>query len=182
MHHINVMAVLLLANDPLQREFEDVAMARKAEILRSVKAALTAFKKGDTLAVAAECTMYDAKAKERDALTRDYLLAQKDAWQKAAERFVESELTERDIHFESPAPERGMPAKATVYFGPKLQRPTTGPRDSYPDRHAVELWWSGAIMPDANGPVFKSPRKGAKMKWEFYQLVLPYSRQPTYLQ
>ena len=173
--------ILLLAADPLQDEFKNIAMKEQAQIFSVVKEALVAFKKGDVLAVQGDCVMYDAKSEDRAKYTREFLLKNKGQWREAAQHFSEKDLIEENIVFESPVPDRGMTGQLMFYFGPKVPRPKNAKNSAYPERHAIELWWSGAVMPDANGRIYDPPKKDVKLKWHFFKLVTPYSMTPSYL-
>lgn len=161
------------AQRALQAEFELVAKARKDEVLALAKQVLEAARSGTLDALAGDCTFYDATAKDRLALTRAHFAEQAAAWKKAA-ALATGELA--DVQFERPHPETGMPAKAYVSFGPDAKAPKSGAR--FPPRHQVELWWSGEVMPEANGPLRAAPAATPpKSRWRFHDLVLPYSRE-----
>lgn len=140
------------AQRALQAEFELVAKARKDEVLALAKQVLDAARRGALEPLVDDCTYYDASAKDRAALTRKRFAEQAAAWKRAA-ALATGELV--DVQFERPRPATGMPAKAYVSFGPSAKAPKPGAR--FPPRHQVELWWSGEVMPEANGPLHAAP-------------------------
>jgi hypothetical protein len=74
-----------------------------------------------------------------------------------------------------------MVGQVSIPFGPEAPPPKD--RDLYPARHQLELWWSGQVMPDANGPLHPAPsREKPVSRWRFYQVVSPYSERPMMLQ
>lgn len=166
------------AQRALRAEYELVARVREDEVKALAKQVLDAARAGKLEPLVEDCTLYDATAKDRAELTRKHFAEHAAAWKKAA-ALAEAELA--DVRFEGPAPERGMPARAYVSFGPKAKAPKSGER--FPERHQVELWWSGEVMPEANGPLRAAPgAEAAKSRWRFHDLVLPYSRQHFGLQ
>lgn len=179
-----VTATVVRARRALRAEYELVATQREDEVRALAKQVIEALQRGDLEPLVADCTMYDAKAKDRAELTRKYFAEHKAAWQKAA-KLVKTDAPDfaRDLQFEGPSPERGMTAQVMVSFGPSVPRPKgEKARDLYPERHQLELWWSGEVMPDANGPVHASPTTPRpKSRWRFHQLVLPYSLKPGFL-
>ena len=63
--------------------------------------------------------------------------------------------------------------------------PAPAPKDTelYPPTHELELWWSGEVMPEANGPHHATPTTPTpKSRWRFYRLLTPYSQQRRYLE
>lgn len=168
----------------LKEEFELVAKAREDEIHALARTVLDALARGDLEAVAADCTMYDATAPDRLALTREYLQENKAALQKAAKLAkIDAGQPATGLMFESPAPSRGMTGQVQISFGPKFPRPKGTPEDRYPEQHQLELWWSGEVMPEANGALNAAPTSPCpKSRWRFYQLITPYSQRPLYLQ
>lgn len=168
----------------VQEEFEAVAKPREEEIQTLARKVLAALAKGDLETVAADCTMYDATATDRLELTRKYLQENKAALQKAAQlASTDGGVVVRGLSFESPAPERGMTGRVTLSFGPKAKVPPGTPSDRYPDVHQIELWWSGEVMPEANGPLHAAPTTPRpKSRWRFNQVVLPFSQRPVFLQ
>ncbi|MBL8917754.1 MAG: hypothetical protein JNJ54_02755 [Myxococcaceae bacterium] len=167
----------------LRAEYELVATKREDELRALAKLAIAAMQKGDLEPLVGDCTMYDATAKDRAELTRKFFAEQKLAWQKAATLAkVDAPDFARDFEFEGPSPETGMTAQVRISFGPKAQRPAgERGRDLFPERHQLELWWSGEVMPDANGRLNGAPTTPRpKSRWRFYQLVLPYSLRPMH--
>lgn len=160
------------AQRALQAEFELVAKAREDEVRALAKQVLGAARSGALAPLAEDCTMYDATAKDRLALTQKHFAEQAAAWKKAAALAT----GDFDLQFTPPRPETGMPGKAFVSFGPEAKAPKSGAR--FPPRHQVELWWSGQVMPEANGPLRAAPAATPpKSRWRFHDLVLPYSRE-----
>jgi hypothetical protein len=74
-----------------------------------------------------------------------------------------------------------MPGMVTISFGPAPRPPKD--RELYPPTHELVLWWSGEVMPEANGPCHAAPTtpKPAS-RWRFHQLLTPYSQQRRYLE
>lgn len=174
----------LRAMRALQVEFEQVAKPREDEIRAVARTMLEALAKGDLETVAADCTMYDAKATDRLELTRAFLKENKAKLQKAA-KLAKTDAKDFGVAliFESPSPERGMTGQVRIAFGPKVPAPKGTPNDRFPDHHEIELWWSGEVMPEANGPVNASPTTPRpKSRWRFYQVITPWSQRPMYLQ
>lgn len=166
-----------------QREFVEVAQARRAEIIALARSVILAIQQGELDPLAEDCTMYDAKAKDRRELSRAYLREHKAAFRKAVAG-IDPMAPDfgRDLEFVNPLPETGMVGQVLVPFGKPY--PSKKRNDErYPDRHQIELWWSGEIRPEANGVMFSAPgdRPRPKIRWRFYDLVLPYSRKPSYL-
>jgi hypothetical protein len=89
-----------------------------------------------------------------------------------------------DLSFNPPSPNRGMVGQVKVAFGPPAVRPKGARPDSFPIRAYLELWWSGQVMPEANGPLHAAPRADTPSpgRWRFYAVVAPYSRTPMFLQ
>lgn len=174
----------LRAARALQDEFELVAKVREDEIRAVARATLDALARGELEAVAADCTMYDAKAADRLGLTRAFLKEHKAELQKAARlASTDAGTFATQLDFSSPAPERGMTGQVRVSFGPKVPAPKGTPKDRFPDHHQVELWWSGEVMPEANGAVNASPATPRpKSRWRFYRVITPWSQRPMYLQ
>ncbi|MBL8912511.1 MAG: hypothetical protein JNM17_17595 [Archangium sp.] len=168
----------------VQEEFTQVAKPREDEIRALAKTILEALAKGDLETVAADCTMYDATAKDRLELTRAYLKENKAKLQKAAKLFKpDASGFPITMFFEPPSPERGMTGQVRIAFGPKVPAPKGTPSDRFPETHQIELWWSGEVMPEANGPVNASPTSPRpKSRWRFYQVITPWSQRPLYLQ
>lgn len=167
----------------LRMEYEQVATKREDELRALARLAIEAMQRGDLEPLAADCTMYDATAKDRAELTRKFFAEQKVAWQKAAKLAkVDAPDFARDLEFEGPSPETGMTAQVRISFGPKAERPKGEKgRDLSPERHQLELWWSGEVMPDANGRLNAAPTTPRpKSRWRFHQLVLPYSLRPMH--
>lgn len=168
----------------LREEFEQVAKPREDELRSLARSVLEALAKGELESVAADCTMYDAKAADRLELTRKFLQENKAALQKAAQ-LAKTDAGDfaQALSFKSPAPERGMTGQVRIAFGPKVPAPKGTPRDRFPERHELELWWSGEVMPEANGDVNAAPTNPRpKSRWRFYQVILPWSQRPVMLQ
>jgi len=164
------------AQKALQAEFDEVARPQVAEIRAHARRILSLLRKGDIEPLVDECVMYGGNAKDRRELTRKYLLEHRDELQRMA---LLAELDTPDfaeaLRFSSPAPERGMVGQVAIPFGPTPPRPKD--RRLAPDHHQLELWWSGQVMPEANGAV-RVPPAGTKRsgRWRFYKLVAPYSQ------
>lgn len=166
----------------LQKEFEDVARKQEKEIRAHARRILLALQQEKIEALVDECDLYDATAKDRRALTRQYLEEHK-AELKAAAMTADLDAADfaKELQFRSPQPEAGMTGKVSIPFGPVAPAPKDKRRD--PPRHELELSWSGPLMPEANGAVHATPPSGSKPgRWRFSQVVTPYSRTPTYLQ
>jgi len=166
----------------LQAEFVEIAQQRKDEIRALAKRTLLALQKGDIESLVDDCTMYDAKAKDRRELTRAYLREHRRELQAAAMAAdVNAADFAQELQFSAPDPSRGMTGQVTIPYGKKAKKPKNP--ELYPERHELELWWSGEVMPEANGPVHPAPVAGEKpaMRWRFYQVIKPYSMKPTYL-
>jgi hypothetical protein len=170
----------------LQLEFTQVAQARQAEIRALARRVLLALQKGDVDALAGDAVMYDATAPDRLELTRKALREQRGELQKAA-KLADTSAPDfaTDLLFHAPSPATGMVGQVSIPFGPKARAPKTPKTGgTFPARHEIELWWSGQVMPEANGPVHPAPSAGRKLvsRWRFYAVVMPYSRRPMMLQ
>jgi hypothetical protein len=160
----------------VQVEFQQVAQARTAEVKALAVKVLEGMKRGDLEAFVDDCSMYDAKAPSRRELTRTFFKEQRAAWMKAAKLADTAVATfAEELDFTRPSPPTGMTGKVTISFGPKG---TGAPRPGlYPERHQLELTWSGEVMPEANGALFAAPASPRlERRWRFYRLVMPYSR------
>jgi hypothetical protein len=163
----------------LAAEFELVARERTDEVKALAKQVIDAALSGNLEPLVADCTMVDASAKDRADLTRKHFKAQAAEWKKAA-KLAGTDLG-ASVRFTQPNPATGMPAMAHLSFGPPATKPKDG--ELYPARHEIELWWSGEVMPEANGPVHVAPTSPAPAsRWRFHELVLPYSRRQMHLQ
>ena len=166
----------------LQKEFDDVAHKQEDVVRAHAKRIVLALQSGDVEALVDECTMYDVTAKDREQLTRKYLLEHKAEMQAAVKGIdVNAADFASELEFGSPEPEAGMTGYVIIPFGPEAPRPADAEARCYPTRHQIELSWSGPLMPDANGPALERAPKGSTPgRWRFYQLVTPYSRKPMY--
>ena len=166
----------------LQVEFNQVARARTEEIRAIAKTIIGALQKGDVEALVDDCAMYDAASKDRAELTRKFLVENKAQLMKMAKLADPSAADfAQSLQFTSPNPPTGMTGQVTIAFGPPGKAPKDPER--YPDRHQLELWWSGEVMPEANGPLHPAPSaQPPKSRWRFYQLIAPYSLQRMHLQ
>lgn len=166
----------------LQAEFGQVAKARTEEIRAMAKAVIEALQKGDVEALVDDCAMYDASSKDRAALTRAFLVEHRAELMKMA-KLADPSAPDfaRDLAFTAPSPHTGMTGQVNIAFGP----PGAAPKDPemYPARHELELWWSGEVMPEANGPLHATPSaQPPKSRWRFYQVIAPYSLKRMHLQ
>lgn len=161
----------------LQQEFELVARTRTDELRERAAAVLAEIAAGTFDGLARDCVYYGGPDREKLCLAR--LVENKAALVRAAGHF-DPAVGFDSIDFEAPEPATGMVGQATLSFGPEVPAPT-GSGNRYPSRHQVELWWSGQVMPDANGPVHHAPVTpgAAEGRWRFYEVVLPYSRKPS---
>jgi hypothetical protein len=136
----------------LEREFDEVAQARRQEIRELAIKLLGALQRGELEPLVDDCAMYNDSSKNRRELTRAYLTEHKAELVEAAKL---ADLSAADfatrLVFSSPSPETGMTGQVAIQFGPKVERPQNGGRS--PEQHQLELWWSGEVMPEANGPV-----------------------------
>lgn len=156
----------------LRAEYELVASARRDEVKALAQRVLDAARAGKLESLVEDCTLYDASAKERLAYTRKHFAENAAAWKKAA-AIGKGALDQ--VEFIPPSPETGMPARALVSFGPEAKPPADD--ELHPSRHQIELWWSGEVMPEANGPLRARPVAPApRSRWRFHELVLPYSQ------
>lgn len=165
----------------LQEEFDQVARLQEGEIAAEVKRVLLALQRGELDSVAEGCVMYDAKAKDRRELTLQHLRENAAKLKKLASTF--DPAAPLSFEFTPPHPETGMVGQVQIAFGKKVPRPKGKGKDTFPEQPTIELWWSGLVMPDANGDRFAKPQPGAPQqgKWHFYQVIEPYSLKPTYL-
>lgn len=174
----NLPARELRARRVLQEEFTAVAQKREDELRALARKVIEAMAKGDLETLAADCTMYSSTAPDRLALTRKYLEGSRAKLQAAAKLVkVDAGDFAVDLQFESPEPEAGMTGQVLISFGPKAAPPKD--KDLYPERHQLEFWWSGEVMPDANGPRNASPTSPRPVsRWRFHQLITPFSLRP----
>jgi hypothetical protein len=160
----------------LHLEFETVARIQEKEIVAEARRVLIALRNGDIEALVEGSVKYDRKSPEWKQYTRKDLADRKAQLVKAAKLInAESAGFGSELEFEAPSPYRGMVGQVSVPFGPRYPRKPGSL--SRPERHAIELWWSGQVMPDANGPLFSAPKSSVPVvgKWHFYDLVLPHS-------
>jgi hypothetical protein len=160
----------------VQLEFDSVASLQTGEILSEAKRILLALQKGDVEALVEGSVKYDRKSKDWKTYTLDDFRKHKAEWTKAAKGIKADKLdSEESIYFESPDPYRGMVARVHIPFGPRVPRKAGSM--SRPEYHEIELWWSGQVMPEANGPLLAAPKSTVPVKggWHFYNLNLPHS-------
>lgn len=169
----------------LSREFEEQVKPREAEVRAYARQIVLALQTWQIDSLVEECVMYSANVKDRAGLTRRYLEEHKRELQDAVKQVdVNAPGFARELQFRLPEPSTGMQGQVSIPFGPKVPPPQSQTKDNerYPSRHELELWWSGPLMPNANGPVHATVPPGSKPgRWRFYQLVLPYSHTPTHL-
>jgi hypothetical protein len=166
----------------LQEEFREVAMEQKDAIVAEAKRVLVALQKGDLDAAAEGCVMYNYDTKDRKGMTVA-LLREKAAVLKRIALQLDANNFGADLHFTRPEPATGMVGQVEIPFGKKVPRPKGKDKEAYPEQPVIELWWSGLVMPHANGPRFATPQPGAPQEgqWHFYQVIEPYSRRPMFL-
>jgi hypothetical protein len=170
----------LRARRALQQEFDEVAKKREPELRALARTILEAMAKGDFEPAIADCAMYSITASNRLELTRKYFEEHKAPLQAAA-KTAKPEDFAGELDFESPSPETGMTGMVRLSFGPKGAPPKD--KELFPERAQVELWWSGEVMPNANGPRNPSPvSPKPASRWRLHQVILPYTLRPTYLQ
>ncbi len=176
----------------LQREFHEVIKTNPQAAVQAANRVVHALKAGDFKRLAEDCVFY-GHTPEGARLCLDRLNSQKIEIQ-AAMSLIETDPPFSDHcgarvsgskvtvsaclpRFTAPVPSTGMVAQVNLSFGPKVKRPDNGL--AYPPRHQIELWWSGPVMPEANGPRYDKPGPGRPIlgAWRFYVLVFPYSRQ-----
>lgn len=158
----------------LKKEWDHVQKTQQAEVRAHARRIIVALQKGDVEALIPEFAMYNATPEGRK-LARKYLEEHRAELQAAA-KLVDPDAPDfaKELHFHAPEPEAGMTGQVTIPFGPEAPPPKDKRRS--PPRHEIELWWSGPLMPDANGPVHATPPAGSKPgRWRFYALTLPYS-------
>jgi hypothetical protein len=164
----------------LDREFEERVKPSEKALRAYAKKILRALQAGNIDYLVEESVMY-SPGKDRVKLTREYFEQHKAELQAAA-KLADAEAPDFAEHaeFESPEPEAGMPARAHIYFGPKVDPPPAAKRNAFPPRHRLDFYWSGPLMPEANGPVHETPPAGAKPgRWRFDQVTMPYSLTPV---
>ena len=169
----------------LQEEWRLVAQPQTQAIIAEARRVLAALQAGDLAAVARDSVAFAASAPNRYALALAQLREQQPLLNQVLRAYrARNASFGADLDFIPPAPARGMVGQVRVSFGPAAARPKEARRDSYPARAYVELWWSGQVMPEANGPLHAAPRDGTASpgRWRFYAVVTPYSRTPMYLQ
>ena len=105
---------------------------------------------------------------DRRALTLAYLNKNKAELQKLAKLA----LTDKDF---------GMVGQVRLYFGRGIVAPKDA-NERMPHYHMLELWWSGQVMPEANGPKYALPqRPGAPDgEWRFHSLIRACSERLLY--
>ena len=159
-----------------------MATKRTEEIRAKAKAVIAALQKGEVESLIDDCVMYDAAAPDRRELTRKDLLEHKAELTKMA-KLADPNAADFAArpHFVPPSPERGMTGQLLIELGPPGRPPKD--KDRYPERHQLELWWSGEVMPEANGPLRSTPAaQPPASRWRFYALHAPYSLRRVYLQ
>jgi len=166
----------------VQSEFTQVARARTDELRGLAVKLLEAMKRGELELepFADDCVMYDVTAKNRRELTLAYFKEHRDEWQKAA-ALADTSAKDfaADLDFRSPSPPTGMTGQVRIPFGPKAPGARKKP-EWYPERWELELWWSGEVMPNANGPLNAAPTSPRPVsRWRFHSLVAPRSRDPS---
>jgi len=160
----------------LQEEFERVVKKQADKAYEVAEHNMMELKRENYHAVAENCVMYSADSAERIALTVDYLKSQRTLISEVLAIFErengqfpksrsnekypwtkEGEQSDSGIFWE-PDPWAGMPAKALISIG------TEG--------HEIELWWSGPVMPNANGPRYATPQGIHEYagRWSFYNI------------
>lgn len=160
----------------LEREFEEQVEPREQDVRAYATKIIRALQAWDLELLVGECVMYSSNAKDRAGLTRKYLEAHKAELQAAA-ALADPNAPDfgKQLSWRRPEPGAGMQGRVSVPFGPPAPAPAN--KRLVPPRHELELWWSGPLMPEANGPVHATPPPGSKPgHWRFHQLVLPYSR------
>jgi hypothetical protein len=160
----------------LHLEFATVARIQEKEIVAEARRILIALQNGDIEALVEGSVRYDRKSPEWKQYTRKDL-ADRKAQLATAAKLINAKSADfgSELEFENPGPHRGMVGQVRIPFGPRYPRKPGSL--SRPDRHEIELWWSGQVMPDANGPLFAAPKSPVPTvgKWHFYDLVLPHS-------
>ncbi|MBE7451334.1 MAG: hypothetical protein HS111_21285 [Kofleriaceae bacterium] len=162
----------------LREEWETVAMADRDAVIAEAQRVLRLVQAGKLDELAADCVHYGGP--DRVALCRK-MLEDRRAELTAAVRGIDpASLSARQLRFSAPEPEAGMTGQVVIPFG----APAPAPRDArrYPPTWQLELWWSGQVMPEANGPVHARPQApdAPPGRWRFFDVIAPYSRTPTY--
>jgi hypothetical protein len=163
----------------LNLEYERVVRPSMAQLPGEARRIAGAIVRGDLEMLAAECTRY-SPGPDRLAYTRE-TLAEELAMMKQVAALVDKPPM---IELRPPSPQTGMVAQADVMFG-AVQKPR-GKRENmtWHARHGIELWWSGQVMPEANGPRFTSPGRDRPPpgRWRFYRCFAPRWEPNVYLE
>ncbi len=160
----------------LNREFEQVALPRRAQALAAAKEVLQAIKVGDIRSVAERCYYYTGV--DRVALCEKHLKKNASFLAHAA-ALAKAEGAKFGGNFDTdkPSPSTGMVGQIRFSFGP-TERAPEGKEGYYPNRHQIELWWSGQVQPEPNTPPRSSPsdsESGQPGHWRFYAIIKPYT-------
>lgn len=163
----------------LQQEFERVARADPEAAIADARRWLGMLQRGAFAELSRECVQHDARLPDRAELCRRALEARRASIAAAVAGVSPASLSADALELIDPEPEAGTPGIAIVPFG----RPAPAPSDPsrYPPTWQLELWWSGQVMPEANGPRYARPRHpdDPPGRWRFFDVVAPYSRRPS---
>lgn len=163
----------------LFEEWEQVATADRDAVVAEARRVLALLQAGALDELARDCVHYSADAPDRVELCAA-MLRERGAELAAAVRGIDPASLEPDaLEFSSPEPEAGMTGQVVIPFGTPAPAPSDP--DLYPSTWQIELWWSGQVMPEANGPRHARPLAPDQPagRWRFYDLVAPYSRAPV---
>ncbi len=150
----------------LQEEYIQVVQKQDSQAVDFANDILSQLKRGNYEGVAKNCVLYSAGASDRVALTVSYLKTHQDEFHRASAVHDLGRGQFKSLHFEAPDPWAGMPAMVTLGIGS--------------DGYALELWWLGPVMPQANGPRHAKPQAGIKAQgyWQFHRLITPDTPAP----
>jgi len=155
----------------LALELERVAAPLAEHLIDTARRIAAAITSGELDWVIDDCVMY-SPVPDRAALTRRAF-----EHDRALMRSVAAVIDGAHALELRPAePASGMPAWAAVWFGPIVPAPEPPrPTCDWHARYGMEFWWSGQVMPAANGPRFTrpGPDRPPPGRWRFYRCVAP---------
>lgn len=163
----------------LHEEWE-VARADEAAVTVEAQRVLLALARGDFEAAVADCVGYSAADRVARCLAA---LEARRAEITAAVRGIDAATLGSAGRWFTDQDEAGMTGQVVIAFGDAARAPANAERDElYPETWQIELWWSGQVMPEANGPRHAHPLEPGQPagRWRFYDVIAPYSREPTY--
>ncbi|MDH5178237.1 MAG: hypothetical protein OEZ39_16900 [Gammaproteobacteria bacterium] len=145
----------------LDEEFQRVVVWQKDSARTFATQVLALLKNRNYPALAGQSGIIDASASDRLALSEQLLREKQPTYKKAVFEFEQCQHRLTHIHFVEPEPHAGMPAKAEVTIGESDYR--------------VELYWSGPVMPHANGPKYAKPEQTISQSghWLFSHMITP---------